>query len=174
MMLDEVAFETALLKDDRVYIGETFARVSRWVIRHHVNHPDWMEWDDLVQSGVAYCFKALPRYDGTKALPYFAQVVKCELRHVVRRACVRNARTDWGEIVEAGEPDTVRADIAPIVLRTDAAAHFPGEAEAFVDLVASGTVTTLKEFQDSADPRIDKARARAFVSMLIEELKEGR
>jgi len=170
---NEEEIDRAVKANDRQTLGLAFLALSRWIIAKDVRSPAWMDRADLVQTAVVCCFKALDsRNPDRPRMPYFAQVVKFELRHVVRRSCYpHHTGTDLMEFPELeARPPADRHDLQADILRTDAARTFPSIASAFLEQFHTGHITTAGEFKASSFGQVYRPQVKQFLELLKEDL----
>ncbi len=173
MFWNEEDVDHAIQTGDRQTLGLAFEALARWTIARQVNAPAWMERRDLVQAAVVCCFRAQDsRHPARPRMPYFAQTIKFELRHVVRRACRPHhnaADLDNHTDLEA-EPPAETIDLTGRILRSDAAGAFPFVAREFVEQFTTGTIGTAREFMATPFGSIFRPQVSRFLALLKEDL----
>lgn len=143
----EDAVEEHLTTGNKTALADDFLRLSRWIVAKEVRSPAWVDREDLVQIGVACCWKAITKKDpGRPRMRYFAQAVKNEARRTVARAC-----REIPEILPGEDHEAPVSEIVEAIIRSNAGRTFPAVRDALV-----------------LAHRMDQLKTRACVARIME------
>ncbi len=169
---DEEKVDEAIKTGDRETLCEAFLGLSRWVISSQVRTPAWMDRRDLVQLGVAVCFKILT-YPSLKKprFSYLAEAVKNDARRAVSREC-RNAPAQSDEEKGREYDHENLNDELKVFVKTEAGRFtFREVTLAYHHSLKAGRCTKFREFLGTEYAMNNRAKVRRFLTLVSEEVR---